>query len=218
MQAEDVLDFLRSNPDFALQNAATLGWLHPKNQVIIPFAERQIQQLRDHSAALQSQLSQLQQQARENCVLLGHIHQLTLSLLAEDSTEALVDAALACFAQHFSLDRVLIRLWGEIGDIPVSLQGNPDFKKVAAKLRIPYCGPYAASCILESLPAQPVLQSFAQLALQRPGGDIFGILIFASDNAYRFRSELETDYLQHIGEILSLALWRSVCKQARLNT
>ncbi|MGL6072472.1 DUF484 family protein [Craterilacuibacter sp.] len=212
MQAEDVLDFLRSNPDFALQNAAILNWAHPKNQVIIPFAERQIQQLRDQRAALQSQLTQLQQQARENSVLLGNIHQLTLSLLAEDSTEALVDTALSCFSRYFSLDRVLIRLWGEAGEIPASLQGHAGFKKVAAKLRPPCCGPYAASCILESLPAQPVLQSFAQLALHHPDGDVFGILVIASDDAYRFTPELETDYLQHIGEILSQALWRSLSK------
>ncbi|MCL6263150.1 DUF484 family protein [Craterilacuibacter sp. RT1T] len=209
MHSEEVLDFLRNNPDFIREKAEYFGWLHPKDQIIIPFAEQQIRQLQSQNAGIKQQLAQWQQQARENEVLLGRIHQLTLSLLPRHSSSACIQAALECFEQQFGLNRVLIRLWGS-KQWPPECLASPALQQQAHKLQAPSCGHYASEELVACFSPEPVLQSFARLALRSPDGKAFGLLVIASDDADRFSPELDTHYLSQIGAILSHALWHSM--------
>ncbi|RQW29841.1 DUF484 family protein [Rhodobacteraceae bacterium CH30] len=209
MQSEEVLDFLLNNPEFIRQKAEEFGWLHPKDQVIIPFAEQKIRQLQLKNTEIQRQLAQWQQQARENAVLLDRMHQLTLSLLPRHSTNACVQAALDCFEQQFGLNRVVIRLWGS-SQLAPDLRASTVLQQQAHKLHAPSCGHYASEELVACFLPEPVLQSFAKLSLRSPDGEAFGLLVIASEDADRFSPELDTHYLAQIGTILSHALWHSM--------
>jgi uncharacterized protein YigA (DUF484 family) len=54
------------------------------------------------------------------------------------------------------------------------------------------------------------MQSFGQVALRRDSGEAFGLLVLASLDSYRFTTDMETDYLANLGELLSAALMRTL--------
>lgn len=210
MQSEDVLAFLSDHPDFLAHHAASLGLEPPgTDRVVVSFAERQLLDLRDRNRQLEARLQQLIRHGENNDQILARMHQLALALLRTGELRPLVAAMQESFARDFGLERATLRLWHPaaeaLGDI---YNSRNDVRLLARNLAAPYCGPYVNDEVLSWFPAEPVLQSFAQVALRDPVGEPMGLLVFASDDPKRFAFDMQTHYLAQIGELVSAALLR----------
>ncbi|RBH49400.1 DUF484 domain-containing protein, partial [Pseudomonas sp. MWU13-2860] len=77
----------------------------------------------------------------------------------------MLSAQPACFAEHFKLERIALRLWHPAAESAGAVyDARNEVAALARNLSAPYCGPYVNDDVLAWFPATPVLQSFAQLA------------------------------------------------------
>ncbi|TCP11203.1 hypothetical protein EV683_11419 [Crenobacter luteus] len=216
MHSDEVLAFLEADPAFLQAHAARFGLRPAAERVVVPLAERQLLELRDKTRQLEGRLAQLLAHGEANDRTLGRLHRLTLALLAEDEPSALVEALTSTFADAFGLDRVALRLWHPAAAaLPALCCTREATRQHARNLSAPYCGPYASDEVIGWFPAQPVLESFAQLPLRAPGREPFGLLVLASGDADRFTRAMHTQYLAQIGEMVSAALLRVLERDAR---
>ena len=94
------------------------------------------------------------------------------------------------------------------GDLVTCLgELEQDIRLLAGNLCAPYCGPYVNDEILSWFPTQPVLQSFATIAL-RHQCEAFGLLVLGSEDSQRFSQDMQTHYLAQMGELVAVALQR----------
>ena len=76
-------------------------------------------------------------------------------------------------------------------------------------LTAPYCGVNSGFEAASWLPEPALAQSLALLTLRTaPGADAFGMLVMASPDAERFRSDMGTEFLTQIGDLAAAALTR----------
>ncbi|RXZ42737.1 DUF484 family protein [Crenobacter cavernae] len=213
MHSDEVLAFLEADPAFLKIHAERFGLKPSAERVVVPLAERQLLELRDQKRNLESRLTQLMAHGDANDRIIARTHRLSLALLAEDELETMAAAMLSAFSDAFGLDRVAIRLWHPAAEAAPALYNSREaVRQLARNLAAPYCGPYANDEVLGWFPAQPVLQSFAQLPLREPGREPFGLMVLASDDAERFAFSLHTQYLARIGELVSTALIRVLAR------
>ncbi|KMN33109.1 MULTISPECIES: DUF484 family protein [Chromobacterium] len=212
MQTDDVLAFLDQHPDFLAHHAERLGLKPggaPQDRVVVSLAERQLLDLKDRNRQLESRLQQLVRHSEANDRIIANAHQLALSLQACRSLQDVLSALPACFAEHFKLERIALRLWHPAAESAGAVyDARNEVAALARNLSAPYCGPYVNDDVLAWFPATPVLQSFAQLALRDATGQTIGLLALASDDAQRFTFDMHTHYLAQIGEQVSVALIR----------
>lgn len=201
MLPEDVLSFLDQHPDFLEQNAGRFG-LKPSHDRIVSFAERQMLDLRDQNRQLEVRLQQMLQFGELNDKIVTRCHALSLGLLKSGSVEEAVLATHDLLKAQFGLDRSAIRLWHPSRKDSADYCSRKEIQQLAQNQAQPYCGPYINDEMLAWLPGQPVLQSFASVAL-RVDGAAFGVLLIGSDDAERFTRDMQTQYLAQIGELIS---------------
>lgn len=207
MQNDEVLAFLDAHPEFLSQHAARYGLKNSHDRVVVSFAERQLLEIKDQNRQLEARLMQLVRHGEQNDLTLARCHQLSLALMQADTLEAVAAAAMRVFDQQFGLNRVALRLWHDAANPGPFYNARQDIRLLAGNLCAPYCGPYASDEVLSWFPLQPVLQSFASVAL-RHDGQAFGLLVLASDDCQRFAQDMQTHYLAQIGELVSAALQR----------
>lgn len=203
----EVIAFLDLHPDFLQQHADRLARPATGDRVVISLADRQILELRDRIRQLEARLQQLIRHGENNDLLQQRLHALTLFLADCRTINILHDGLAPCLANIFGLQRTALRLWHpEAGPLHASV--SPEIIKHAQGLLNPGCGPYVNDEILSWFPAEPVLQSFSQLALLDSRGEAIGLLVLASDDSARFSTDMHTHYLKQIGEVLSHTLVR----------
>lgn len=201
MLPEDVLSFLDQHPDFLEQHAARYG-LRPSHDRIVSFAERQMLDLRDQNRQLEARMQQMLQFGELNDKIVLRCHALSLSLLGAGSVDEALLRTHDTLRIQFGLDRSAIRLWHPSRKDNEDYCPRKEIQQLAQNQTQPYCGPYINDEMLGWLPGQPVLQSFASVAL-RVDGRAFGILLIGSDDAERFTRDMQTHYLAQIGELVS---------------
>lgn len=204
---DEVLAFLDDHPDFLGQHASRFGLKSSHDRVVVSFAERQILELRDQNRQLEARLIQLVRHGEQNDLILARCHQLSLALMQASTLDSVADAIVRTFDKQFGLDRIALRLWHPAANPGAYYLARQEIKLLANNLCAPYCGPYASDEVLSWFPAQPVLQSFASIAL-RHKGEAFGMLVLASDDSHRFAQDMQTHYLAQMGELVSAALQR----------
>lgn len=210
MKAEEVADYLRSNPAFFAQYADLLAQVHvphPHGGRAIPLAERQVLSLREKSRALEAKLGELIQFGEENDAIAAKVHKLALGLLAPAAREG-VEAALAQhLREDFGVPQVALRVWHGDGDMKANV-ASTELREYAASLSHPYCGPNNGSEAMSWFgEAAPQVRSCALVPLRREG-ETFGLLALGAESERRFYPEMGTVYLERIGEMASAALAR----------
>jgi len=208
MQAEDILDFLSDNPEFLDRHARQFG-LSPAHERVIPLAERQLSESKTRYRQLERNLHLLLDRAEDNDLIQQRQHRLALMLVEARDFDALLDRLPALFNELFGLERAALRWWGDKesgGPVSDALRRHAD------RLPGPFCGHYVNDELMGWLPAEPTLQSFAQVPLRRDEGDTLGLLLLASDDPDRFGSDRRTRYLAEMGELITAALLR--CRAA----
>ena len=209
--AESVANYLRDNPNFFEDYAPLLADIslpHPHGGRAISISERQILTLREKNKLLEAKLSELIQFGEENDKLGQKIHHLAVALLGERNVESVIDMICNSLEEQFNVPHVSLRIWSA----EKSIEGRAEFAAVSSEVKeftsamtAPYCGQHAVYEVDHWFgEAAPRLKSFALIPLKR--NKVFGLLVFASEDATRFYPEMGTLYLQRLSELASVAL------------
>lgn len=215
MTADDVARYLRDHPDFLTDHGDIFVEItvpHPQGGQAITLAERQLHALRDKIRQLEGKLAELIRYGEENDEIGSKLHRLTVSLVAAEDYDTLRQSLLLSLCEDFVVPHVALRVWNSVltpdGDdfSPVS----EELRFQAADMKRPYCG---APSNLEALAwlgeAGAHVRSVALIPL-RSDGQLFGMLMLASEEAERFYADMGTLYLSRLGEVVAAALRRQL--------
>jgi hypothetical protein len=214
MKAEEVVRYLQDNPGFFEDCAESLAQIyipHPHGGRAIPIAERQILTLREKSRMLEGKLAELIRFGEENDAIGEKMHRLCLALLSAGELQALLQALYFNLREDFAVPHAALRIWGSAREGIEFAAVSEEARRYAAGLEHPFCGPDANPEVLGWFGDTAVqLRSIACVALRGGGGECFGMLALASEDAARFYPEMGTLYLKRLGELASAALQRQL--------
>jgi uncharacterized protein YigA (DUF484 family) len=212
--AQQVSDYLAAHPDFFVHNADILEVLELTSapEGTISLAQRQTARLNAKNSQLQEQLQTLIDNARQNMDLQARVHELCLQLMDAHDLTTLLPGLFVTLKQQFSADEVALRLfYGEsehvlplneenISQLHIDDNSLKIFDKVLGKHK-PVCGRLSnAQKTLLFPTSHEKVASIACLPIgHEPCG---GLLAIASYEQNRFDSNMATDYLSFLGEVL----------------
>jgi hypothetical protein len=215
MNDQDVVQFLRNDPQFFERNPALLTEIVLPSQhggVAVSLVERQQLAQRDKIRVLESKLSELLQFGEENDAISERVHRLSLGLLAARNFDALVATVTHNLSEDFQVPHVALRLWAKpldegAADAEEFGPVDEELRSWADGLLSPYCGHRPGLDVADWFgETNAPLKSFAMVALR--GEKTFGLLVMGSEDEQRFYPEMGTLYLKRIGELVSVALLR----------
>lgn len=222
MTADEAANYLREHPDFFSGHAELLTQLNfsnPHGAGAVSLAERQVGLLREKVKLLEGKLGELIGFGEENDVISEKVHRLAVELQGAANLAAVTAVLSSNLGGAFALPCVAVRLWG-IADIEA--ESAEEFQPVAETIRHvaggiqhPYCGAAEGQEVTAWFGERAAtLRSLAQIPLREEGfgGGCFGLLVLASEDAYRFYPDMGTLYLGRIGDLAAAALLR-VLKQ-----
>lgn len=202
MRAEDVAQYLQSNPQFFEEHLETLTQItlpHPHGGRTISLSERQLVALREKNRELEKKLHELIEFARENDALQHKVHEFVTALFAARDLATLREMVPHLLREIFSVPHTALHLW----------QATPPSAEVLAFTDAqaqPVCLHQAAHDTANWFgETGKHLHSFAYLPLHA-GSESIGLLVMASEDKQRFYPGMGTLFLQRIAEAVSAAL------------
>ena len=205
MDAKDVAQFLRSNPQFFDQNPQLLESIyvpHPHGGRAIPLTERQIVSLREKVKVLEAKLGEFVRFGEDNDAIGEKVHRLSLAMLGARDFAATAHALYFHLREDFAVPHVALRLWGR-SLLDGTLEGSPvsvELQDKAAAMGAPHCGPAAGNPFLPWFrEAGEHIRSIALVPLGQTR--TMGLLALGSEDPQRFFPEMGTLYLRRIGEL-----------------
>jgi hypothetical protein len=201
MDANDVAQFLRSNPQFFDQHPQLLEAIvvpHPHGGRAIPLTERQIVSLREKVRVLEAKLGELLRFGEDNDAIAEKVHRLSLALMGAKDSASLAQALHFHLREDFAVPHVALKLWS--GDnVPAELRDK------AETMGAPQCGAAAGSPFVSLFgEAQEHIRSIALIPLGQTR--TIGLLALGSEDPQRFYAEMGTLYLRRIGELAAGAV------------
>lgn len=201
MDAKDVAQFLKTNPQFFDQHPQLLESIyvpHPHGGRAIPLTERQIVSLREKVKLLESKLGEFVRFGEDNDAIGEKVHRLSLALLGAGDAAAITNALYFHLREDFAVPHVALKLWAQ-EEVPAELRDK------AESMGAPQCGPAAGSPFLPWFgEAQEHIRSMALVPLGQTRA--MGMLALGSEDPQRFFAEMGTLYLRRIGELTAGAL------------
>jgi len=210
MNANDVEQFLRSNPQFFDQHPLLLESIvvpHPHGGRAIPLSERQILSLREKVRLLEAKLGELLRFGEDNDAIAEKVHRLSLALVGARDFAASAHALYFHLREDLAVPHVALRIWGK--SLPEgSLEGSPvddGLRDQAETMGAPQCGAAAGSAFAVLFgEAQAHIRSIALIPLGQTR--TIGLLALGSEDPQRFYADMGTLYLRRIGELAAGAL------------
>ena len=212
MEARDVVQYLRENPEFfetCADEIAEIFVPHPHGGHAIPIAERQILTLREKNAEMTGKLAELVRFGSENDATSARLHRATLALFAAPDLETTLAVLTHSLAEDFAVPQVAVRLWGRVPEqsyLPELAATSAEVREHAAALDAPQCGSAAVAETREWFEGGEAPASFAYLPLRT--ATTFGVLVLASPDPQRFHAGIGTVYLVRLAELASVAIAR----------
>ena len=210
MDANDVANFLKANPQFFDQHPQLLESIyvpHPHGGRAIPLTERQIVSLREKVRLLEGKLGEFVRFGEDNDAIGEKVHRLSLALLGARDFAATAHALYFHLREDFAVPHVALRVWGK-SLLDGTLEGSPveaGLRDKAESMGAPQCGPAAGNAFLPWFrEAEEHIRSVALVPLGQTR--TIGLLALGSEDPKRFFSEMGTLYLRRIGELTAGAL------------
>jgi len=201
MNANDVAQFLRSNPQFFDQHPQLLETIvvpHPHGGRAIPLTERQIVSLREKVRVLEAQLGEFLRFGEDNDAIGEKVHRLALALMGAKDAAGVTQALHFHLREDFSVPHVALKLWSS-DEVPAELRDK------AESMGAPQCGAAAGSPFIGCFgEAADHVRSLALIPLGQTR--TIGLLALGSEDPQRFFAEMGTLYLRRIGELTAGAL------------
>ena len=212
---DDIANYLANTPDFFERHAgllATIQLTSPHGQRAVSLQERQAEMLREKIKGLELKAAEMIRHGQDNTAIAERLQQWTLALLTVRNEESLPEVAARELARQFNVPQVAIKVWDvapAYADRVYAMGASENVKSFATSLVRPYCGANpgleAASWLAE--PSAVASISLVPLRVEA-GAPAFGLLVLASPDAQRFTTDMGTEFLERIGELVSAALSR----------
>ncbi len=221
---EAVAEYLQRRPDFFERHGTLLLRLklpHETNGFTVSLIERQVSMLRQRNAELERQLKDLIAVAKVNDSLVEKIHLLSLRLMRANGPADCVEQIETSLREDFSAERAALVLFADAGleanapgFVKVMARDDPDLKPFSAFIQgaRARCGPLRdrQKAVLFDRDADAI----ASAAMLPLGRDVsLGFLVIGSRDPSHFHPGKRMDFLNRIGELISVALSR---EQARV--
>jgi len=201
MDANDVAQFLKANPQFFDQHPQLLESIyvpHPHGGRAIPLTERQIVTLREKVRLLEGKLGEFVRFGEDNDAIGEKVHRLSLALVCSKDLPAATQALHFHLREDFAVPHVALKLWAS-DEVPAELRDK------AENMGAPLCGAAAGSPFLGWFgEAADHVRSIALIPLGQTR--TLGLLALGSEDPQRFFAEMGTLYLRRIGELTAGAL------------
>lgn len=213
LQVDDVVAYLRRNPDFFADQGELLEILKVPHACgeAVSLVARQVELLREKNRKLQAQLNDLVHIARDNDAVFRRIHELTLVLLGARSIEDALASLEWVLHEAFQAEFSTLRVFDP--QVPVAFSGlfasrdDPALAPVQSILEsgVPVCGepsPDKAECLFGADSAD--VRSYALIPLRHAG--LKGYLAIGSRHEERFQVGMGNFFLAQMGEIVASRL------------
>ncbi len=207
-----VASYLADHPHFFEEHVALLGQVRlssPLTGKAVSLQERQMEVMRDKYKALELRMAELMGLAEANAAIANKFHAWTQGLLKARHDGELPRAVADGLRNHFGVPQATLRLWdlGADHDGSWYVEGvSEDARLFAKSLQTPYCGSNHDFEAVRWLGDAGSVASTVIVPL-RCDGNTFGLLIMGSPDPERFTAHMATDFLIHIGETASAALF-----------
>ncbi len=202
---EDIIvDYLWQHPDFFNYHKDLLA-------IMTISQDSEVAALHEENQKLQQQLKQLIQIAKENDKLNQRIQRLIVALTAVTGLDEFFQTLYNNLSKEFNNDKVVLR-WFELPG--PSLANYPEFVEYDAEIfalfenflesNQPICG-QCPTKTMDYLFPNSEIGSAALIPL----GQAQGLLAMGSYDPLRYHSDMATDFLQYLGELVShlLKMW-----------
>ncbi len=223
--SEDAIeDYLSKHPEFFQERDELLTkiTLPHDSGAAVSLIERQVALLREQARNYRRQLQGLVQIARTNDELIARLQQLTLRLLDSKNVEDIFDTLEYSLRQDFHADAATLALFGDLPESGVGLRAR-EFLRVEIvtddgacrglrKLLIggqPVCGTLDReylTMLFGSRAGDIASTALLPLTADSATNAVLGLLAIGSDSDDRFKPEMGTTYLKHLGELIGRRL------------
>jgi hypothetical protein len=210
MDAKDVAQFLKTNPQFFDQHPQLLESIyvpHPHGGRAIPLTERQIVSLREKVRLLEGKLGEFVRFGEDNDAISEKVHRLAVALLSAKDFAGTAHALYFHLREDFAVPHVALRVWGK-SLLDGTVEGSPvdaELRDKAEGMGAPVCGPAAGNPFLPWFrEAGEHIRSVALVPLGQTR--TIGLLALGSEDPQRFFAEMGSLYLRRIGELTAGAL------------
>jgi diguanylate cyclase (GGDEF)-like protein len=180
--------------------------------------------------SLQARLTELTDEASRNDALLRKTHERELELLRAGSLAELLGRLIHGLRTSYQLDAVTLTLHDPNHEIRHLLAGDGFLLEELSEVQLvdvlaniaprlgelerPWLGPFRMGEHEQLVPKSRQNGSLALIPLRR-SGQLDGLLVFSSADRFRFKRELASDFLAHLGGIAAICLENAV-NRARL--
>jgi len=210
-----LISLLRENPDILNRHPELLPALEVAHQSggAVSLIERQVEVLRKQGQQQEDRLRELMDVARDNERLAQTCHRLAVDLLATHDVDDVISLVLDTFKTELSADFAVVKLFSEDADLIEQSAGlfvdaNSDTLnafKTMLQHKNTVCGKSTEeqkSYLLHDKAEK--IKSVAIIPLV--AGANLGLIGLGADNAQRFNSNMGTDFLSQVGELISASL------------
>lgn len=217
ISAAQVADFLRANPDFFVSHEDLLAELRLPHESgrAISLLERQVTILRHRGQDARVKLNNLLDNARSNDQLFETVRDLVLALLRARDANEIAQVAQDRLSQLENIDACEILLARHSG---LRLADNLQAQTVETlkqeyqdifRLRRTHCGKLEEAKVRGLFPAETDIKSTALCPIMH-GDQIIGLLALGNRQENYFNLNLDTLFLDFIGNVIGAVLGREL--------
>ena len=217
-EERDIVRFLREHPDFFERHQELLAEMLLPHETgsAVSLVERQVSVLREQRDDYKKKLQQLVKTAQQNEKLNNHVNALILALLDAETLDDVLQVVQTRLMDDFDAEAVVVRLFNtghptmdrlpELVDWSEPVMGA--FEKVIEG-RKPVCGalkPGQLDALFTDQSDNIVSAALIPLVESVESRKCYGLLAIGSPDRNRFRADMGTVFLSHLGKVLSRVL------------
>lgn len=205
-KAQDVIDFLKSNPRFLLENEELIADLDTADeQGGNVFYERQLKVLRERESQQKARLELIVDGARDNQKLESDLTEVAIRLLShasssdESARESPADRVIALVKRQFNIKDAVILL-----NADENRHGKYDEVRQRVMHKSSICDDRVSSQLMQGLFADEheAIKSCAFVPLAYDD-QLIGIMILGSNSAERFQPGVGVMFLDRLGQLVA---------------
>jgi len=208
--AQGVVAWLRLHPDFFADHLELLERLHVPHPCgeAVSLVQIRMDLQREKIRALQEQLDELLDIARDNDALMLRLNRLILNLLAAATPQAALNHLGDTLSKGFEADLIALRLNAAVADVPFAAELTAEqdvlFETLLAGGQ-PKCG-VVAEAQRRALFGAEAAQALSCALVPLRHGALRGILAIGSREPRRFHPGMGYQFLQQLGEVVAVRL------------
>ena len=217
LNAEDVVEFLRNNPDFFIEQEDLLADLllpHESGKAI-SLLERQVTILRERGIEARQKLNNLLENARNNDQLFDTTRNLVLALLRAKNVTEIIEVAMDQLSNHVNIDacEVVLVEQPELNVAPSirvdSLAKLSQEYADVIRLKRTHCGSLEQDQIAALFPGNNRIKSTALCPVIN-NSEVLALLALGNRHDNYFNIHLDTLFLDFIGHVVGAVLERQL--------